>query len=94
MANVSTHVGLMLTTVLPLLDLTHSLLMNSPVGCVYLTPFGAVSSIESPDMARDFMWGSWYLAVFKVAVLRAEWIKGRRKDCIETVREGGEEGEI
>lgn len=44
--------GLMLVTVLPLLDLTHSLLMNRPVGCVYLTPLGAVSSTESPDMLR------------------------------------------
>ena len=28
----------------PLLDLTHSLLMNRPVGWVYFVPFGAVSS--------------------------------------------------
>jgi hypothetical protein len=31
-------------------DFTHSLLMNRPVGWVYLTPLGAVSSTDRSDM--------------------------------------------
>jgi hypothetical protein len=42
----------MLEILSPLVDLTHSLLINRPVGCVYLTPLGAVSSTERPDMLR------------------------------------------
>ena len=45
------YVGFMLVTLSPLLDFTHSLLMKRPVGWVYLTPLGAVSSTERPDMA-------------------------------------------
>lgn len=47
----ATYAGLMLVTLLPLDDLTHSLLMNKPVGRVNLSPLGAVMSTESPDMA-------------------------------------------
>ena len=34
----------------PDFDFTHSLLMNRPVGWVYLTPLGAVSSTDKSDM--------------------------------------------
>jgi hypothetical protein len=36
------YVGLMEVIFSPSLDLTHSLLMNKPIGCSYLTPLGAV----------------------------------------------------
>jgi hypothetical protein len=42
----------MLEILSPLEDLTHSLLINRPVGCVYLTPLGAVSSTDKPDILR------------------------------------------
>ena len=42
----------MLEILSPFDDLTHSLLINRPVGCVYLTPLGAVSSTDKPDILR------------------------------------------
>jgi hypothetical protein len=42
----------MLEILSPFEDLTHSLLINNPVGCVYLTPLGAVSSTDKPDILR------------------------------------------
>jgi hypothetical protein len=47
-----TYVGFMLEILSPFEDLTHSLLINRPVGCVYLTPLGAVSSTDKPDILR------------------------------------------
>jgi hypothetical protein len=41
-----THAGSTDVMVRPALDFTNSLLMKRPVGCVYLTPFGAVSSTD------------------------------------------------
>ena len=45
-----THVGLMLVILSPFLDFTHSLLIHKPVGCLYFTPLGAVSSTSRSDM--------------------------------------------
>ena len=45
-----THVGFILVIVSPECALTNSLFMNSPVGCVYLRPLGAVSSIWRSDI--------------------------------------------
>ena len=42
--------GFMLVIFSPFLDLTHSLLMKRPIGCLYLRPLGAVSSISRSDM--------------------------------------------
>ncbi len=42
--------GLMLVIFSPFFDLTNSLLMKIPVGCLYLWPLGAVSSMERSDM--------------------------------------------
>lgn len=47
----ATYVGFMLVIFSPCVDLTHSLLMNKPVGWVNLTPLGAVSSTVRSDMA-------------------------------------------
>ena len=44
------NVGFMLVIFPPFLDATHSLLMKRPMGCLYLRPFGAVSSISRSDM--------------------------------------------
>lgn len=44
------YLGFIEVMVSPDLDLTNSLLMNSPLGCVYLRPFGAVSSTNRSDM--------------------------------------------
>ena len=44
----------------PLIDLTNSLLMKRPVGCVYFFPLGAVSSIVRSDMLRDWTRPLWF----------------------------------
>jgi hypothetical protein len=44
------YVGLIEVIFFSSLLFTHSLLMKRPVGCVYFLPFGAVSSIERPDI--------------------------------------------
>ena len=43
-------VGFMEVILLPLDEATNSLLMNRPVGCVYDTPFGAVSLTDRSDI--------------------------------------------
>lgn len=45
-----THVGLIEVNFCPVELLTHSLLMNNPVGWMYFRPFGAVSSICRSDI--------------------------------------------
>ena len=51
---VGTYVGFMLVIVLPSEDGVNSLLMNRPVGWVYLRPLGAVSStVRSDGMVTD-----------------------------------------
>jgi hypothetical protein len=47
---VEAYVGLIDTIFSPFLEATHSLLMNKPVGCVYLRPLGAVSSTDKLDI--------------------------------------------
>jgi len=49
-----TYVGLVLTIFPPSEDLTHSLLMNRPVGWVYFRPLGAISSTERSDIFSSF----------------------------------------
>lgn len=51
----NTYAGSIDVMVCPDLDFTNSLLMNRPVGCVYLTPLGAVSSIDEALMIDTVM---------------------------------------
>ena len=44
------YVGLILVNFSSFFDLTNSLLMKIPVGCLYLRPLGAVSSTKRSDM--------------------------------------------
>lgn len=44
------YVGFIDVIFSPFSDLTHSLLMNRPVGCLYLRPLGAVSSTSRSDI--------------------------------------------
>lgn len=53
------HLGFIELIVSPDFDLTNSLLMNNPRGCLYLWPFGAVSSTKRSDMLLPAVW---YLA--------------------------------
>lgn len=48
----ATYVGFMDVIFSPDFDLTNSLLMNSPIGWVYLRPLGAVNSTKRSDMIR------------------------------------------
>lgn len=50
-----TYVGLMEVIFLSLLLLTHSLLINKPVGWVYFLPLGAVSSTDKSDILCDML---------------------------------------
>jgi hypothetical protein len=50
------YLGFIEVMVLPDLDLTNSLLMNRPLGCEYLRPFGAVSSTKRSDMPFLVLW--------------------------------------
>lgn len=50
-----THEGLILVIISPEVAATHSLLMNKPVGCIYLRPFGAVSSTVRSDIFVDIL---------------------------------------
>jgi hypothetical protein len=45
------YLGFMDVMVSPDFDLTNSLLMNRPRGCLYFRPLGAVSSTKRSDMA-------------------------------------------
>jgi hypothetical protein len=82
-----TYLGFMLEILSPLVDLTHSLLINRPVGCVYLTPLGAVSSTDRPDILRVItvksLEGAGYLGKEKEA-------EERRERYIENKKERGE----
>ena len=46
----ASHLGLMLVIFSPDFEGTNSLLMNNPIGCVYLRPLGAVRSTKRSDM--------------------------------------------
>lgn len=48
--SIDCYLGLIVVIVSPDLDATNSLLMKRPRGCVYLRPFGAVSSTKRSDM--------------------------------------------
>lgn len=50
LAHESTYVGLVLVIFSPFFDLTNSLLIKIPVGCLYLWPLGAVSSTKRSDI--------------------------------------------
>jgi hypothetical protein len=52
------HAGSIDVIVWPFDERTNSLLMNSPVGCVYLLPFGASSSTESDMIAAGINFDS------------------------------------
>jgi len=83
-----TYVGFMLEILSPFDDLTHSLLMNKPVGCVYLTPLGAVSSTERPDILRVIiksLEGAGYLGNWN----EKEAEERRRERYIENKKEEG-----
>jgi hypothetical protein len=85
-----TYLGFMLEILSPLVDLTHSLLINRPVGCVYLTPLGAVSSTDRPDILRVIvksLEGAGYLGNWK----EKEAEERRRERYIENKKERGEE---
>ena len=45
-----THVGLMLVIFSPDLDLTNSLFMKSPMGCLYSRPLGALRLMKSSEV--------------------------------------------
>lgn len=79
----------MLEILSPFEDLTHSLLINRPVGCVYLTPLGAVSSTDRPDMLRvviKSLEGAGYLGNWK----ENEAEERRRERYIEDKKKEGE----
>ena len=44
--------GLMLVIFSPEEDLTNSLLMKRPIGCLYSRPLGALSSMTRSDMSK------------------------------------------
>lgn len=46
----ATYVGSMLVIFSPDFDLTNSLLMKIPIGCLYFRPLGAVSSTVRSDI--------------------------------------------
>lgn len=46
------HAGSIEVMVPPPEDLTNSLLMNSPVGCLYFNPFGVVKSMRRSLMVE------------------------------------------
>jgi hypothetical protein len=52
---------------------TNSLLMNNPVGCVYLRPFGAVSSTWTFDMAAMVLERALLFVLFVRNVARNAW---------------------
>lgn len=83
------YLGFMLEILSPFDDLTHSLLMNKPVGCVYLTPLGAVSSTDRPDILRVIiksLEGAGYLRNWK----EEEAEERRRERYIENEKKEGE----
>ena len=45
-----THVGLMLVILSPDLDLTNSLFMKRPIGCLYSRPLGALRLIYRSEL--------------------------------------------
>ena len=49
------YVGFMLVIFCPFCDLTHSLLMKRPRGCLYCTPLGALSSTSRSDILHGIV---------------------------------------
>ena len=82
MDDVRAYVGLMLVIFSPEDDLTNSLLMNKPIGCLYSRPLGASRLTKRSDIVE----------LFEVQVSRAVMKKsgsfGRERQLVEKVGAG------